>query len=538
MADYKVTELNEILAASVAADDVALLVDVSASEDKKIKVQELFTAGITLVGTGAIDGDVITDNTLDGSKLVDGSVTGNKISPNSIDRTHVIAEEISGSATTRGKIHIEPGSISADDIANASITPDKLQGGLVPPGGITNNDISPGADIEVNKLEPIQPNTVLAGPDTGFVAANPVARALVSADLPVGSETQIGAISIAAGSGLSISGGVLSHTDTTIAQDLGYISYNDTGHILSARALTGSDLPIATSSSLGIVSIGNGISVDVGGEITLQPASATAIGGVVIGSDFSIDFTGQISLAPTGVTAGSYPKVTVDAAGRVTDGLTLTASDLPDINADNITSGTLDPARIADHSLVRQLLANNSTCFIQEATPAIDSTLYVGTFWFKESSQDLSIWNGSSWRPVGFGQLSQQNLRYCGSVDASTGLITGVTSFGTSAGMNIGDPVPNATNALTGAYLIVDTAGNAIGVLPGASFSAGDLVLCNGATAGWEQITALGGGGGGGASKLNDLNDVTITSPTVGELLQLSAANQWVNTNVLDCGTF
>ena len=44
MADYKVTELNEILATSVASDDVALLVDVSAAEDKKITIQELAKA--------------------------------------------------------------------------------------------------------------------------------------------------------------------------------------------------------------------------------------------------------------------------------------------------------------------------------------------------------------------------------------------------------------------------------------------------------------------------------------------------------------
>lgn len=534
MADYKVTDLNEILSTSVASDDVALLVDVSAAEDKKIKVDELFKAGISLVGTGQINGDVITDNTLDGSKIVDGSITGGKLAPNSVDRTHVIAEEISGSQTTRGKIHIEPGSLGAADIANGSITADKLQGGVIPPGGITNNDISPNAGIEASKLEPIAPNTFLAGPDSGLVPSPPFARPLVSADLPIGNETQIGGISVPFGSGLSISGGVLTHTDTTVAQDLGYISYNDTGHILNARPIAGADLPIATASSLGVVSIGDGISVDVAGQVTLRPASTTAIGGVAIGSDFAVDFLGTISLAPTGVIAGEYPKVTVDANGRVTSGTTLTAADLPDINADNITSGTLDPARIADHSLIRKMLADNATCFIQEATPAIDSTLYVGTLWFKESTQDLSVWNGSSFRPIGFGQLSQQNLRYCGSVDASTGLITGVTAFGTSAGFNIGDTIPNATDALTGAYLVVDVAGSSVGVLPGVALSAGDLVLCNGATAGWEQVAALGGGGGGGgASKLNDLTDVTISGATQGQLLQLAPSNQWENVDAI-----
>jgi hypothetical protein len=100
--------------------------------------------------------------------------------------------------------------------------------------------------------------------------------------------------------------------------------------------------------------------------------------------------------------------------------------------------------------------------------------------------------------------------------------------------MNIGDAVPAATDALTGAYLVVDTAGSLIGVLPGVAFADGDLCLCNGLTAGWQQISALGGGGGGGggASKLNDLNDVTISSATQGQLLQLGATNQWENVDV------
>ncbi|MCP4817263.1 MAG: hypothetical protein GY888_32510 [Planctomycetaceae bacterium] len=101
--------------------------------------------------------------------------------------------------------------------------------------------------------------------------------------------------------------------------------------------------------------------------------------------------------------------------------------------------------------------------------------------------------------------------------------------------MNIGDVVPAPTDALTGAYLIVDTAGNSIGVLPGVALSDGDLCLCNGLTAGWQQISSLGGGGGGGggASKLDDLNDVTISGATQGQLLQLGASNQWENVDAI-----
>jgi hypothetical protein len=44
-----------------------------------------------------------------------------------------------------------------------------------------------------------------------------------------------------------------------------------------------------------------------------------------------------VQLSETGVTAGEYPKVTVDAKGRVTDGTTLEAADIPDITLAKIT---------------------------------------------------------------------------------------------------------------------------------------------------------------------------------------------------------
>ena len=161
MSDYKVTELNEILATSVAADDVALLVDVSASEDKKITIEELSKAVGANLPPDSLDGDIIIDGTIDGDKILDGSITAGKLAPDSVDRTHIIAEEVSGSETQRGKVHIEPGSIGAADIADGSITPDKL----VNPGGpllITDNEVDPNANIQVSKLEPAPPITTFS----------------------------------------------------------------------------------------------------------------------------------------------------------------------------------------------------------------------------------------------------------------------------------------------------------------------------------------------------------------------------------------
>ncbi|MCE1202915.1 MAG: hypothetical protein LWX09_12555 [Bacteroidia bacterium] len=62
--------------------------------------------------------------------------------------------------------------------------------------------------------------------------------------------------------------------------------------------------------------------------------------------DGSANVSAALTLASSGVTAGTYPKVTVDAKGRVIAGASLAASDVPSLDAAKITSGSFDAARI------------------------------------------------------------------------------------------------------------------------------------------------------------------------------------------------
>ena len=545
MADYKVTELNEILGASVAADDVALLVDVSANEDKKIKVDELAKAVGNNLPTGSLDGDSITDDSIDGGdKITDGSITGAKLAPNSVDRTHVIASEISGSATARGKVHIEPGSISAADIANGSITPDKLVGGgALPPGGITDGEIAIDADIQFSKLEDAPPNFFLAGPPTGAIPGEVTARPILPTDLPPATDIDLGAVSVPTTSGLTATNGQLAHSSTVFGQNLGFIEYNDTGHILSARAIDASiDIPPATTGSLGVVQIGSGLDVDFTGLLSLAPATTFSLGGVIVGSDFSVDFAGTINLSATGVTPGDYTKVTVDAGGRVTIGAAVTASD--------ITGGTLDPNLIGDGSITAAKLADYSTCYMQESSPGVAD--FLGQFWYQPSTAQLRVYargsGGDLWVPVGFGSLQANNLRWGGTFNADTDQVTSVTAIGTSDGLTANSAFPPPSDALAGLYLLCETAGANTSQpnINGQTFNSGDWAVCMGSVDGWVRINAgsSGGGGGGGASRLNDLLDVEIAGGggvalAAQQILKFDAGDaQWKNTDVVDGGTF
>lgn len=62
--------------------------------------------------------------------------------------------------------------------------------------------------------------------------------------------------------------------------------------------------------------------------------------------DGSQDVAAAASLSETGVTAGTYPKVTVDAKGRVTEGAALVAADIP-ATIDSDTTGNAATATLA-----------------------------------------------------------------------------------------------------------------------------------------------------------------------------------------------
>ena len=234
------------------------------------------------------------------------------------------------------------------------------------------------------------------------------------------------------------------------------------------------------------------------------------------------------------MTAGEYTKVTVSAQGFVTDGATLVEADIPNLAATKITTGEFGTNFLADDSITMDKIANNATTFIQEASPDI-SNLPTGVQWLQESTGQLRIFNGNSFFSVGFGRLAEENLRFCGTFNATNGLIVTLTSFGTSAGFSVGNAIPAGTSRLTGAYFVCVTAGNGTAVVPSTSFDAGDWCLCVGPD-NWDRIDTLSGPGS--VSSLNDLSDVTISSPTTGQLLIFQASGQFANVSVISGGTY
>ena len=504
MADLRITNLPAMAAGTAQNSDVLPVSDISASTTKKITIADLIKDGIDALPDGSINGDKVNFTLANGSvgtaQLADGSVTGVKLADGSAAGTGAAlpaAGDYVGQLffKTSAPKELYSWNGASWDAASGLLAIEGNTTGLVNTYVSTSNGTSTiSADLNATT----GPGEFLAGPSGALGAIGQ--RRIASQDLPTAG-AQKGAVAVN-GNGLAMSGDTLSLNKGAATSSSGQlVTYDDQGLVVSGAAIQSSDLPLGSDSQVGAVMPGSGLSVGVDGA--LNHANS--------------------------VVSGTAPKITFDTEGHVTAGQALLPSDIPDLPASKITSGQFSTPYIADESITLPKLADYSIAYIQEAQPSTVDPGHIGVLWYQESTAQLRMWNGNSFRPIGFGRLSQENLRWGGTVDASTGLIAGVTEAGTTGGLKIGDAVPPASDQLGGLYLVVSVAGNSIGETPGITYDAGDWCLCVNATEGWIRIDTLNGGGGGGASSLGDLLDVTLTAEAAGEFIQLQANGQWQN---------
>jgi len=441
------------------------------------------------------------------AQLGDLSVTNGKLGLASVNTSQLAQNAVTDSKVSSG---INGTKITADTLPAGSINPASLDRGI---------DKATGAIGITNAISPGVKNGI-SFTSQGLIDGT---SDLLPGDLPIATTTEIGAILVPLDGGLTVAlDGSIGIGNALDAGTMSGISWDIHGSITDAVPLVGSDLPVPTDSTKGGVSIdaNSGLVVDGAGGLTLEQVGA----------------------------AGQWTKTTVDSYGRVIAGTSLAPDDIPALDASKITTGAFPTARLADRSVEQKKLANYSVGLIQEDVPTPDPggiAYHIGMSWFQESTGSLSIWNGNSWIVSSKGALAKENMRWAGTIDASTGLIETLTDFGVSAGLEVGAGLPDATNNNGGIYLVASIAGTAIDVdaVRGTQFDVGDWVLAVDQANGWIRINmaAGGGGGGGGAAFLDQLGDVTIASPADHQFLQYNGTSgQWENVmlvNYPDNGT-
>jgi hypothetical protein len=572
MADQRITQLNALAKGDVAATDVLPIVDIGASETKKVTAKDLVAAGIDLVDNGEIDlikldqssvtklgttalaDDAVTaaklaDNSStaytstvpstdnfegrgyvnsttkyvqvwDGSAfqqvvtptagLEDGAVTTAKLAANAVTTAKVDAAglgtaALADDAVTTAKIADD--AVTADQLATNSVTADAIIA-----GGVGSSEIATGGVATANLA-----TGAVTGPK---LAAD--SSTVVSGNAPSGSGDFEGQQWINVNTGLAYvwTGSAwqqVSAVQTITFSDSTPIAFavtkpdNFTAQITTTldtqvaasvfagpatggattptfRSLVDTDLPVATSSTNGAVQPGTGLDVTAGGVLNHSNT----------------------------VAAGTYTKVTVDAEGHISLGAILEASDVPNLDASKITTGTFSSAFLASNSVTADQLADYGIAQVSETQPTPE---FAGQWWINPSDRSAYIWVGTVsptpngyWLLVGYGSPTQLNLRFGGTYNATTNTVVSLNEYGTEAGLVIGQPVGSPNSQNNGVYLVVTTGGTGTTPAPAVSLAIGDWILSQGTGSNWTKVAVVSGASG----TFNDydiLSDGTYFTP-------------------------
>ena len=468
MADLRISQLNALNGVDLAAADLLVAVDDSASETKKLTVGDLISNGVTLIADDTIPGAKIlfaaggiatadlADSAVNTVKLADNSVTAAKLTDES---TVDLVTTLPASGAFTGQLALD-----TDDnflyVWNGSVWVSlKAAGSINTVSGDTSGTINittstSGSTVTVSATidDTTVANQFLAGPTgAGGTAAY---RVIDSTDLPTSSTTAKGAV-LVNGEGLRMDGDTIEvDNDVTDTTTHHVVTYSAKGLITGGRTLTSADLPLATSTDPGAIIPGDGLAVDVNGNLSIDNTVAT----------------------------GTYTKVTVTAEGVVSTGDTLDADDIPDHSAAKLTSGTIGSSLIASGAVTATKLADESVTQFGGAIGSDNVTVFPagdfkGQFFYDETTQDLYIYTGSAFVPI---TVLSGNLVNAGAYNANTNLMSSVTTAGSSAGFSVGSALPAPSGVNLNHYVVVDTSGTGSGAAPAVALAPPDMLLSQG----------------------------------------------------------
>ena len=509
MADLKISELTALAGANLATGDELAIVDTSASETKKITLQTLIESGVDLIADDSIPGAKILFGTgeVAGTALVDAGVATAKIADDAITAAKIADEATCDLVTTLPASGGYTGQLALDTDDNKIYIWDgsawqsvkgagSVNAVVGTSSGIVNITISTSGD-EVT-ITPSLDNTTagaqfLAGPTSASGAVS--YRAIASGDLPTATSSAKGAVAVN-GNGLTLSNDEIQIDNTVTAETTEHhlVQYDANGLITAGRVIAASDLPEATSSAKGAVVPGSGLEVASGG--TLNHTNST--------------------------TAGTFTKVTVDAQGHVTSAVNLAAADIPDLDAAKITSGALPTARLANDVITAAKLADSSVTKFGGAG-ATDNIVvfpdgdFKGQFFFDEKNEDLYIYTGESFLPI---TVISGNLVNAGTYDASTNLLSSVTTAGSAAGFTNGAALPAPATGNLNYYVVVDTSGTGSGNAPAEALAPPDMLISLGTGSTFQLIDVSNAIAGQTASNISVVAAGNISSTDVQSALQ------------------
>lgn len=479
MSDLKITELSSLAGGDLTAADVLPVADISASETKKVTVTDLIGFGSALLADATIPSAKIN---FAAGAIVAASLASNAVTTAKINADAVTAAKLADQSTcivAGSKAALD--AVTGDFVGQLGLTTDTLKLYVwqnstwqsAKAAGSVNTIVGDTAGI-VNVEAAASGDTItltatldstgaaaqfLAGP-TG--AAGSVSyRTIAGTDLPTATTSAKGGV-IVNGGGLTLSGSTIQidNTVTPVSNLFRKISYNAQGLVTASSSVAGADLPIATSATTGAIQPGTGLSVDGAGVL---------------------NHTNTV----TGTTQNG---ITFDNQGHITNVVALVTSDIPNLPASKITTGTLSTALYGTNSIEGAKLANYSTVKFGGAgstsgVVTFPTPDFAGQYFFDANNGDLYLYDGNTWQPI---TVISGDLVYAGTYNAATNRVKSVTTQGSAAGLVVNAALPAASATNIRYYVVVSDSGTGVSPAPAVALAPPDMIISNGAT--WDLV--------------------------------------------------
>ena len=420
MADQRITQLTGLTSAGVADIDVLPIVDISASETKKVTAKDLVTAGVALINASVIDIAKINQASatkLGTTSLADDAITAAKLADDSSVST---ASTAPSSDNFEGRLWISTTDKTVQVYDAASFSPIKVGASNYIAASIGTAAIS-GSAVTYAKLQDVSATDRLLGRSSAGsgvveeIACTAAGRALIDDASASDQRTTLG---LAIGTNvqaydpalLSIAG------LTTAANQLIYTTASDT-YATSTLTSAGRDLlddadATAQRSTLGLgtmaVQAASAVAI-TGGSATLSGITATTAsissaaitGGSIVGiTDLAVadGGTGASTAANARTNLGLGTLSTQSGTFSGTSSGTNTGDQTIALTGDVTGTGTgTFAATITNDAVTGAKLADSSATVVSGNAPSGVGD-FTGQQWLNSNTGFTYIWDGSAWQ--------------------------------------------------------------------------------------------------------------------------------------------